>query len=202
MKTITDLPLLFLDLLKPKRFVRQDLGDIDEITMPFDLTVVSHLPHNGVGIVLYRRDFPWVNPCRGIINTSWSFSSQRFMRTLVIVLVQEQIKVVLLAWVSWLRCNVIFKGSVHAFMAPILAGLTRLNPFRADAQLNPPLRQLTDPTDSQRGKGCTVVSADGLRQSILPKRPLQPGPDRGITRMFQSAAQQQITGEVVRECQR
>lgn len=95
-----------------------------------------------------------------------------------------------------------FKGSVHAFMAPILAGLARLNPFRADAQLNPPLRQLTDPTDGQRGKGCTVVSADGLRQSILTKRPLKPGLDRGITGVFQSSAQQQITREVVGECQR
>src|SRR5436190_23956641 len=115
MKTITDLPLLFLDLAKPKRFVRQDLGDIDEIATPLDLTVVSHLPHGGLGIVLYWRDFPGVNPCRGIINTGWSFSSQRFMRTLAIVLVQEQIKVVLLAWVSGLGCNVTFKGSVHTF---------------------------------------------------------------------------------------
>src|ERR1700746_2147024 len=167
MKTIANFPLLFLDLLEPQRFVRQDLRDIDEFTTPLDLTVVSHLPHNALGIVLYRRHFPWVNSWSGIITAVWSFSAGRLMRTLAIVLLLKQIKVVLLALVGWLRCNVMFKGPVHAFMAPILAGLARLNPFRADAQLNPPLRQLTDPTDGQRSKGRTVVSADGLWQSIL-----------------------------------
>ena len=199
MKTIANFPLLFLDLLEPKGFVCEDLRDIDELTVPLDLAVVAHLPHHALGIVLYRRHFPWVNPWRGVINTCWSFSSQRLMRTLAIVLLLEPIKVVLLALMGWLRCNVLFKGSVHAFMAPILAGLARLNPFRADAQLNPPLRQLTDPTDGQRSKGRTVVSADGLRQSILTKRPLKPGPDRGITRVFQSPTQQKGSA---RSCRR
>ncbi len=34
MKTIADFPLLLLDLLEPKLFVRQDLRDIDELTTP------------------------------------------------------------------------------------------------------------------------------------------------------------------------
>ena len=126
MKTIANFPFLFLDLLEPKWFVCEDLRDIDELTVPLDLAVVAHLPHHALGIVLYLRHFPWVNPCRGVINTCWSFSSQRLMRTLAIVLLLEQIKVVLLALVGWLRCNILFKGSVHAFIAPILAGLARL----------------------------------------------------------------------------
>ena len=100
MKTIADFPLLLLDLLEPKLFVHQDLRDIDELTTPLDLTVVSHLPHDAVGIVLYRGHFLWVNPWRGIIHTCWRFSSQRLMRTLAIVLLLEQIKVVLLALVG------------------------------------------------------------------------------------------------------
>src|SRR5918995_6756269 len=202
MKTIAHFPLLFFDLFESERFVRQNLRDIDKLTTPLNLTVVSHVPHDRFGIVLYGQYFLWINPCRGVVNTGWSFSFQRLMMTLAIVLLLEQIKVVLLALVGWLGCNLTLKGPVHSFMASILAGLARLNSFRADAQLNPPLRQLTNPTDGERGKGRTVVSADRSRQSILTKGPLKPGPDRGITRMFQSPAQQKVAREVVGQSQR
>src|ERR1041385_5426567 len=86
MKTITDLPLLFLDLLEPQRFVRQNLRDIDEITTPSDLAIVSHLPDDAVGVVLNRREFAGVRAHRTRINTSWSLSSERLMRALVIIL--------------------------------------------------------------------------------------------------------------------
>jgi hypothetical protein len=61
--------------------------------------------------------------------------------------------------------------------------------------LHPPLRQLTDATEGQRGEGRTVVSADRMRQSIGVKRPLKPGPNRSVTRVFQSPTQQQISRE-------
>src|SRR6266700_2458566 len=117
METITDLPFLFLDLLKPHRFVGQDLRDIDELATPLDLTVVSDLADKARGAILDRRHFAGVKPWRGTINTGWSFSSQRLMGTLTVVVLLEPIKVVLLVVVGWLGRNLVLQRSMHPFMA-------------------------------------------------------------------------------------
>src|ERR1043166_5574420 len=202
MKTKADFPSLLLNLLEAKGLARQDLRDIDQLTAPPYLASVSHVSNQTLRIILNRWQFFRIRPWRRIINSGWSFSVERLMRPLDIVLFLEAIKMALLSWVVWLRRNIKFQGSMHPFMAPILAGLAGLNPFRADTQLNPPLGQLTETSESQRGKGSTVVCANGLRQAIAAKCPLNPGPYRGVTGVFQSAAQQQITGEVVRERER
>ena len=93
------------------------------------------------------------------------------------------------------------EGSMHSLMTSILAGFTRLNPFRANAESNPPFRQLADSPESQRGERRTIVSTYGLRQAIRAKRPLKPWANRGITGVFQSPTDQQIAREVVGQCQ-
>jgi hypothetical protein len=123
------------------------------------------------------------------------------MRTLPVILLLEQIKMLLLALMRWLRWGVVLEGSVHPFMTFILAGLTRLNPLRLDTELNPPLRELTDTAHGQRSKRRPVITTNRLGQPIFAKRPLKPGPDRLVARVLQCPAHQQITREVVAQCQ-
>src|SRR5215468_454787 len=100
MKTVTHFPLLFFDLGKSKRLVRQDLRDIDEIALPFDLTVVSHLSNHTLGIVLDAWHLAWVKPWRRIIDGGWSLSVERLVGTFAIIVLLEQIKLMLLALMS------------------------------------------------------------------------------------------------------
>ena len=171
MKTITNLPFLFLDLLDSERLLGQHLRDVNEIAAPLDLAVVAHAPNRRARAVLDGWNFAWVTAWGNMINTIRGLSFQRLMRTLPVILLQEEIKTVLLAPVSWLWRDILLKGSVHPFMTSVLAGLSRLDPLGADAELDPPLRQLTDTTDGQRSKGRSVVSANRLGQAIFAKRP-------------------------------
>src|SRR5262245_6171724 len=202
MKPIADLPLSCVGLCRPNRLVLQYLRDINEIPAPLDLTVVSHPPNDHLRVILYWRDLTRIATRRNTIYTAWSFSSQRFMAPLPVILLIKQIKMVLLAFVRCLGWNIVLERSVHPFMTSVLAGLSWLAPLRTDAQLDPPLRQLTDTADGQRGKGRSVIRADRLRQPIFAKRPLKPGPDSGITGVLQGPAQKQIAREVVRSEER
>src|SRR6476646_2924894 len=107
MKTITYLPFVFLDLLKSQRFLGQDLRDVNEIAVPFNLTIVAHAPDRYAGTVFNGWNFPWVRTWRDTINTSRSLSSQRFMRALAVILLQVKIKLVLLAAVRRLWGNIV-----------------------------------------------------------------------------------------------
>ena len=82
-------------------------------------------------------------------------------------------------------------------MAPVLAWLTRLDPFRTDAKLDPPLRQLADTAHTERGKRCSVVGTNGPGQSVLSKGSFKPRPNHPIAVLPQGLAHQQITREIV-----
>src|SRR5262245_56593095 len=124
------------------------------------------------------------------------------MRTLPVILLDELIKVARLASKRWLWGDIVLKGSVHAFVASILAGLARLNALGTDAQLDPPFRQLTDPAQGQGGKGGAVIGANAIRQAVSAKSPLKPGSNRLIGRVLQGPTDQQIPREIVTERQR
>ncbi len=53
MKTVADFPLAFIDLLESKRLSGQDLGDVNEIAVPLDLAVVSHLPNDHRRVIFH-----------------------------------------------------------------------------------------------------------------------------------------------------
>src|SRR5215203_4134844 len=201
MKTITDFPTMLLDLFESYRLVSQNLRDVEEIATPFDLAVASHLADHTARVVLHRWHFTRVNPSRRTVKSSGSLSSECLMGTLGIIELLKQIEMTLLSLAGRLRRNVVLERSVHAFVTAILARLARLDPLGMDTELNPPLRQLTDSAESQGGKRSTVVSTNGERQAILPKRPLQPGSDRPVIGTFQGPTHQQVAREVVRERQ-
>ena len=112
----------------------------------------------------------------------------------------ELIKVVLLALMGWLRCNVLFKGSMRAFMELMLAGLAWLKPYRADASsIHHCDNSLTATKDSE-AKGATMTVRMDCG-NILTKRALKTGTDRGVTGCPKQT-QQKVAREVVGECQR
>jgi len=202
MKTVTQFPQLFVNLFESKRLLSQHLRDVDKITAPFNFAIMSHLSDNKARVVLYGREFDRVGLRGATINTAGRLSSQRFMGTLPVVLLQKQIETVLLAVMVFLRWGIVLKRSVHPFVASVLTWLTWLDALRPDPELNPPLRKLANAAQCQRRKRRPVVTANRLGQSILAKRPLEPGPNRLVTGVLQRSTQKQIAREVVAKRQR
>ena len=96
----------------------------------------------------------------------------------------------------------LFQRAMHAFMATVFTGLSRANALGANAQANPPLRQLAQAACSHRGKGRAVVGAQRLRQAVFPKHPLKPGLDGIGGGAAQGAALQDEAAVVVGDGQR
>src|SRR5207247_2791439 len=172
MKVVTHLPLLLIDRLKSQRLFSQDFRDVEELTLPLDLAVVAHLPHRDSRLVLNLWEFDWIGPWRRAINTTWSFSSQRLMRTLPVVLLSKGIEVALLCGKSFLRWHCFLQRSVHALVATVLCGFARTNPLGFDPKPYPPFRELADPAHRQRRKRCSVIGTNGLSQPVLTTEPI------------------------------
>ena len=174
METITHLPFFFLDLLESKRLLGQHLGYVDQIALPFDLAVVAHPPNRCPGIVFNGWNFPWVRTRRDTINTSRSLSSQRFMRALIVILLQEKIKMALLAPMSGLWRDIVLKSSVHPFMTAVLAGLSRLDSLGADAELIHHFDNSLTPPMASQAKGAPlsvrIARAGHTRETPTPTR--------------------------------
>jgi hypothetical protein len=65
---------------------------------------------------------------------------------------------------------------VHAFVAPVLFGVSRLDAFDVDAEAQPPYRQPTQPEKCiARGEGCAVVGANGMGQAEFLESPFETG---------------------------
>ena len=90
---------------------------------------------------------------------------------------------------------------MHAFMAVVFTGPGRSNALRANAQANPPLRQLADTTGDHRGKGRAIVRAQCLGQAVRSKHPLEPGLDDSCGHAVQSPALQDEAAVIVSEGQ-
>src|ERR1044071_1983685 len=93
------------------------------------------------------------------MNAPWWFSSQRLMATFPVIFIHKRIVPLLLLLQIALRRHRFFQGPMHPLVPSVLRRFTRLDPLRFDAQLDPPFRELTDPTQSTRGEWHSVVSA-------------------------------------------
>src|SRR3990172_9386635 len=127
MKTIPELPLLFVDLRESQRLVRQDSRDVDELALPLDLPVVAHLPHRDSRLVLNHWEFDRIRPGRTAVHTPRSLSSQRLMGPLPVILLSEWIILALLRLEIGLRRHRFPPRAGHPLMATVLCGLARAN---------------------------------------------------------------------------
>src|SRR3954470_9067140 len=100
------------------------------------------------------------------------------MRPLVIELLHERIEArLLLEDVRARRARrLVLEREVQPLMPAVLLGMARCNPLEADAEAEPPHRQLAEPVQRMRGgEGYAVVRADCFREPIFLKRALEHG---------------------------
>src|SRR5436190_7235838 len=65
---------------------------------------------------------------------------------------------------------------MHSFVSPIVLGMGRPAERNPDTKRSPPSRQTTQPTRRGRAReGRTIVDADGGRQTVAFKKPLEDG---------------------------
>jgi len=92
------------------------------------------------------------------------------MRAHVVELLEEGIEASLLrAQIRlWVLANPVFECSVHPFVNAVLLGLSWLDTNWDDSKLDPPARQLREPSERLRAAEWRAVVADHLaRDSIL-----------------------------------
>src|SRR6185369_4626830 len=202
MKTVTQFPPFIVDGFESHGLFSQDFRDVEQLAAPLDLALVTHPPDRDSRLVFHFREFGRVGAWRGAIDAPRRLSSQSLMAALPIIFVEKRIILALLLTQIALRRYCLLQGSMHALMATVLGWFPRLDPLRLNPQLDPPLRELTDTAQSQRGERCSIIGADHLGQSGLPKDPFKPWLHFFVSGSRQRATQKQIPREIVADGQR
>jgi hypothetical protein len=117
------------------------------------------------------------------------------VRAFVVVLLQEDIELGLLLQKVGAggAGGFLLEGEVHAFVAAVLLGMTGLDAFDADAQAQPPHRELGEIEQPVgRSERDAVVGADGARQTPFFEKVLEGGKSGLFPIGFHGLAQQQI----------
>src|SRR5262245_23231914 len=91
----------------------------------------------------------------------------------------------------WLR-GLGLQGLVHALMPTILFGMTGCNAFMADIQADEPCGETRD-RESAIGERIAVVGPDGLRQTVLSERLLEPRSDEIPSQIRHRPTTQHVT---------
>src|SRR6266550_6264770 len=202
MKTVTQFPLTIVDGFKSHRFFSQDFREVDQLSAPLDLPVMTHLSDGNSRLVLHLGKFGRIGAWRGAIYASRRLSSQCLMAALPVIFLLKRIILSLLLMEIALWCHRLLQGSMHPLVAAVLGRFTGLDPLRFNSQLDPPFRELAETAQCQRGERHSVVGADHLGQPGTPKDPLKPRLHVLLPGSLKRAAQKQIPREVVTDGQR
>src|SRR6266404_5109252 len=202
MKTVTQFPPLLVDRFESDGLFSQDFRKVEQLSAPLDLAVVTHLPDCDSRLILHLGEFGWIGAWRGAIDAPRCLSSQRLMAAFPVIFLEKRIILALLLREIALRRYCFLQGSMHPFVAPVLGRFSWLDPLRLNSQLDPPFRELADAAQCQRGERRSVVGADHLRQSGLPKDPLKPRLHFLVPGSLKRATQKQIPREIVADGQR
>src|SRR6266550_171747 len=202
MKTVKQFPPLLVDRFESDGLFSQDFREVEQLSSPLDLAVVTHLPDRDSRLVLHLREFGRIGAGRGAIDASRRLSSQRLMGALPVIFLQKRIVVALLLMEIALRHHCFLQGSMHPLVAAVLGRFSRLDPLRLNPQLDPPFRELADAAQCQRGERRPVVGADHIGQPGLPKDPLKPRLYFLLPGSLKRTAQKQIPRKVVADGQR
>src|SRR5215472_15029476 len=202
MKAVTQFPPLVVDGFEAYGLFSQDLREVEQLAAPLDLAVMAHLPDRNSRLVLHLGQFGRIGAWRGAMDAPGRSSSQRLMAALPVIFLLKRIIVALLLTEIALRRHCFLQSSMHPFVTAVLGRFSRLDSLRLNSQLDPPLRELAEAAQCQRGEGRAVVGADHLGQPVLSKDPLKPGLHLLLAGSLQRSAQKQIAREVVADGQR
>src|SRR5688572_24043157 len=134
MKAVSDFPVLLVNSFEANRLLGQHVRDINEPPIPSDLAIVAYPLNDHLGAVFDGRQFARVRTWRDTVKAGRSLSLQGLVGTLPVILLLKAVKILLLVPWRWLGWDLVFERSMHPFMTSVLAGFTRLDPLRTDAQ--------------------------------------------------------------------
>ena len=148
MEAEANLPAVVVTRDEGNGFLSEDFGEVEELSAPFELAVVSHPSHRHPGRVFHLRKPVRIGAGGGTVDLSGSETLQGFMGALPVELLDKGIETPLLLrkavrrWLDGRR----LQPPVHSLMPPILARLGRSNPLRSNPQPHPPLGQMAQAT--------------------------------------------------------
>ena len=146
-------PEVIVDSLETNIFASQSVSDVDPLAVPANSSVSTDEADLVVCRVVdrgkLRRHFPRGRAVPG----GRRLLVERFVRTLLVVLLSELVEASLLTGevAAGRMSRLGFEGSVHPFVSSILLRVGRLDQLRVDAQADPPDRQQGKPAQ-RRGR--------------------------------------------------
>lgn len=185
-------------------FSYKGLAHKDEFPPPLYLPVRPDSSHLRQRWVLHIPKPFGIWHGRWQVQTGWRHLSQGFMWALCVINREEAIAPFLLSLGSSCRWfhGFLLEGTVHPFMPPVLLRMSWFDALRHNPHLDPPRGQRRQSSSAYRGKGRAIVSADSLRQAVLPKNTLKYRTHMSIVRLGENLAAKKHTGTSVADSQR
>ncbi len=124
-------------------FSDQSLAQKHVVMLPGKISSISHPSHQQCTAVFWFRHARWIFPRRSGVHRAGRFQSQRFVRTLFVVLPAKMIERPLLRPPvrRRRRSRFLLQCAMHALVPSILFRMTGRDALRYNPQLHPPHRQ-------------------------------------------------------------
>src|SRR4029078_4066445 len=135
MKTVAQFPLVLIDQFESNGLVSQYMGEIDELTLPFDLASAPNLPDRDSRLVLHLGKFGRIGAWRGAMDAARRLSAQRLMAALPVVFLLKRIVMALLLTKIALRRHSFLQGFMHSLVTAVLRRFSRLASLRPAFQV-------------------------------------------------------------------
>ena len=192
------MPLPLGGFLHGNCFTSESAAKMDELATPFDLAVGANLAHRRSDRIIRLRK-PTGHRTRGSLVDAGRWTLPKcLMRPFFVVVAHKCCEPTGLRGLGRRRWpHGLQKREVETLVSAILLRMAGINPFMADAKLDPPYRQRGQTSDPSRGERRAVVGADDLRQAVLAKRPFQQGLALGILRAARRRQANQIAAEAI-----
>jgi hypothetical protein len=177
-RAVVDGPQAIADFLQADPPALEDGADEDEPGLPADVVDLRDEADLEVGgiFVLDRPAGQW--PERGLIEIGWRLLVQSLVRPLLVEDVPEGVEGLLLApEVGAGRTGgLAFESPMHALVSAVLLGLPGLDEVGCDPEIQPPRRELGEPSEGDGGsEGGPVVRADSAGQAMKSEEPKERG---------------------------
>jgi len=191
-------------IFEPHRITDECFAHKALASPPFDLPIASYTAHNqAAGIA--QQHTPWLQslPLR-TINLFWRSVPQPLVGTDLVVGFYPTFGASLLSSPvarRWSR-RLGLEHPMHLLVRSVLLRMPRGYEFDSNPQSRPPGTQSRKPSRTRRSKGRTIVRADDIRISLLPKQAQENPPDWSPALIPQQADCQQISTEQIPYSQR